>query len=488
MSIRTRLMVAVVVALLLAAGGIAATLATRAAVTQANKRNNLVREIVTQLLALNVLRADYQLYRNDRARVQWENEQSRLTALLGDVSTLFPGSDPTIKRLQDDGATRRRLFEALVSDYRVETTGKVDPKVGADTETRLIGSLLVLSQSTIDAANTLAARSQSDLSGVQKLSTALAIVFVALLGLVVLAMALLVSRTVLSSLGKLKAGADSVAAGDLGTRIEVKGENEIGAVTEAFNHMTGELQALRDNLEEQVDSRTLDLKRANEELDVYAQVVSHDLRSPLTAATLANALLKDSSQDATEDELRGEVVESTDTIARNLETAHRMVTGLLKVAEAGQKPNRMTDVSITEIVDEVVDERKAAIAEASTRLEVDEDLGSIKADRTQMYQVFANLIGNCMRHNDNPEPAIKVNYLGLEEGMHLYRICDNGSGFQEADIEKIFTPFFKGARTAGTGIGLSIVDKVIRAYGGWIRAYNDNGACFDFAIVDCSEE
>ena len=484
MSIRTRLIIAVVVAILLAAGGIAATLATRAAVTQANKRNNLVREIVTQLLALNILRADYQLYRSDRARVQWENEQKRLTALLAEASTLFPGSDATIKRLRDDGATRQRLFEALVSDYQAEATGKGDPKMGAEIETRLVDSLLVLSQSTIDAANALAARSQSDLSGAQNLSTALATVFVALLGLVVLAMALLVSRTVLSSLGKLKAGADAVAGGDLGTRIAVKSEDEIGAVTDSFNHMTRELQALRNNLEEQVDSRTLDLKRANEELDAYAQVISHDLRGPLSAALLSNALLKDSAQDANDEELRGEMVENADMVVRNLVTAENMVTGLLKVAEAGQKPHSVTDVSISEVVGDLLQERKASIDETSTRLNIDKDLGTIRADRTQMYQVFSNLIGNCIRYNDNPEPVIAVNYLGMEEGSHLYRVCDNGSGFPEDDIDKIFRPFFKGAGTLGTGIGLSIVDKVILAYGGWIKASNEDGACFNFAIPD----
>ena len=488
MSIRTRLTIAVVVALLLAAGGITATLVTRASVTRASKRNNIVREVVTQLLTLNVLRADYQLYRNDRSRVQWEAQNTRLAALLDRASNIYPSSDATIRHLRADNTNRRQLFEALVGDYRVEADGKVNPQVGSATETRLVSSLLVLAQSTIDDANVLAARSQSDLLRAQDLSTSLAIIFVALLGTVVVGMAFLVGRTVLSALGRLMAGADTVAAGNLNARIEVKRDDEIGAVAKAFNNMTGELEIHHERLEELVESRTLDLKRANEELDAYAHVVSHDLRSPLASASLANSLLKDSALNAPEEELREEVVENTDMIARNLETAHRMVSGLLKVAEAGQKPHSVEDVSISEVVDELLVERKASIGARGTRLEIDKDLGTIKADRTQIYQVFSNLIGNCMKHNENPEPVIRVKYLGVEEGLHVYKVCDNGSGFPEDDIDKIFRPFFKGARTSDTGIGLSIVEKVIRAYGGWIKACNDDGACFDFAIPDWSAD
>jgi signal transduction histidine kinase len=483
-SIRNKLIIAVVLALLLAAGGITATLVTRATVSDANKRSNLAREIVTQLLKLNVLRASYELYRSDQVRAQWENEQKKLVALLGQVSSLYPRNDSTIKHLQADNDNRRRLFEDLVASYQSEAQGKVSSQVATGVETRLIGSLLVLAQATIVDANVLSERSQSDLSHAQNLSTSLSIVFVVLLGLVVVLMAFLVGGTVLTSLGKLKAGADAVAAGYLETRIDLKRYDEMGAVAASFNRMSEELELHRDRLEDLVENRTRELKRANEELDAYAHAVSHDLKSPLAAATLANALLRDSAKDASDEELRVEVVESVEAMGHSLEIAHRMVTGLLKVAEAGQIPHLLTDVSISGIVVDVLGEHKATIEKAGTRLEIDEDLGTIKADHTQMYQVFSNVIGNCLRHNESPRPVLKVNYFGTEDDSHRYKVCDNGAGFPEGDIDKIFRPFFKGARTSDTGIGLSIVDKVIRAYGGWIKATNDGGACFEFAIPD----
>jgi signal transduction histidine kinase len=488
MSIKSKLMIAVVVALLLAAGGITATLITRAGVTGASNRNNAIREVTTRLVTLNVLRADYELNHSERSRIEWEAEQRRLSALLDRVSTGGSSTAASIKHLRSDNVTRGRLFAALVANYQAEASGKVDPLVGAQTEARLIGSLLALSRSSIDDANELAAVSQSDLSRALNLSTILAIIFVILLSTVIALLAYLVGSIVLSSLGKLRTGTDAVAGGDLDVRIELVRDDEIGSLAKAFNRMTVELKAHRDNLEELVDIRTEDLKSANEELDAYAHAVSHDLRSPLAAATLANSLMKDAAQDASDAELREEVSESTDAVGRNLARAHRMITGLLKVAEAGQKPHTVTEVSISELVDEVFEERKASIQAAGTRLEVDNDLGSIRADRNQMYQVFANVIGNSLRHNDSPEPMTTVRYLGQADGLHTFKVCDNGSGFGAEDIDSLFTPFFKGrGETSDTGIGLSIVYKVIRAYGGWIKAYNDDGACFEFAIPDWTD-
>jgi signal transduction histidine kinase len=483
------------VAVLLAVGGIASALVTRAGVTRAGHRNNLVHQVVTDLLALNVLRADYQLFKSDRARVQWEAEQKRLAALLVRVHALYPMSDATIKRLQDANAARLRLFEALVANYQGEVAGKVSPQVRAQTEARLVGQLLVLAQSTIDDADTLAAESQAELTSAQNLSAWLTIIFIVLLGVVVLLLSLLVGTSVLSALKKLEQGAGAVATGDLGYRIVLDRDDEMGRVATAFNHMTGELELStdelerhRDRLEQLVANRTEELERANEELDAYARAVSHDLRGPLAAATLANDVLKDAVRNENEVGLRDDVSEFTESIERNLARAHEMVTGLLKVAEAGQKPADVSLVSISEIVEEFIAERKATIEEAGARLEIDDDLGQVLADRTQMYQVFANLISNTLRHNDSDQPITTIKSLGDEEGFHRFTVCDNGSGIKEEDLEKIFRPFFKDSRTSDTGIGLSIVDKIVRAYGGWITAYNDNGACFEFAIRDWSND
>lgn len=64
----------------------------------------------------------------------------------------------------------------------------------------------------------------------------------------------------------------------------------------------------------------------------------------------------------------------------------------------------------------------------------------------------------------------------------LYLVRDNGPGIPERDMEDVFLPFHKGANSTDTGIGLSIMDRVVRLYGGEVRAYNDGGACFEFTL------
>lgn len=122
--------------------------------------------------------------------------------------------------------------------------------------------------------------------------------------------------------------------------------------------------------------------------------------------------------------------------------------------------------------------------ERGIAVKVDDDLGSAKANPTHIYQIFANLISNAIKHNDNENPVIEVSCLGDdEEGLHRYLTRDNGSGIAPEYLGRIFLPFVKG-KTGETGIGLTTVEKIVAVYGGEIRAYNDNGACFEFTLKD----
>ena len=69
-------------------------------------------------------------------------------------------------------------------------------------------------------------------------------------------------------------------------------------------------------------------------------------------------------------------------------------------------------------------------------------------------------------------------------GLHKYLVRDSGPGIPPENLDKIFTPFFKGERTGETGIGLSTAKRIVDVYGGAIRAYNDGGACFEISLRD----
>ncbi len=227
-----------------------------------------------------------------------------------------------------------------------------------------------------------------------------------------------------------------------------------------------------------------ELRRINEELEGYAHTVSHDLKGPLASTILATNTLKsvmDRLDFAAEE---ADIETLLEVIDNNVWKSAALIDDLLALAEAGQKPESLEDVDMNAVVRQVLEERVGDIEERGIEFDVGDDLGTVRGSPTHLYQLFTNLIGNCIKHCDSKKPVIKVALLsGADNGEHTYLVRDNGSGIAEENLERIFAPFFKG-RAGGTGIGLATVEKIVKLYDGSVRAYNDNGACFELTIRD----
>lgn len=165
----------------------------------------------------------------------------------------------------------------------------------------------------------------------------------------------------------------------------------------------------------------------------------------------------------------------------------RLINGLLALAEAGNAAEEMCPVEVREEVEKVLEDAAGRIKEKGILVKVDDDLGILTASPVHVYELFSNLINNSVEHCDNEAPLIEVRKLGTDDKGHAFLVRDNGSGIPAENLDKIFMPFFKG-ETGGTGIGLSIVRRIIDTYDGEIKAYNDNGACFEFLIRDTHVE
>ena len=231
-----------------------------------------------------------------------------------------------------------------------------------------------------------------------------------------------------------------------------------------------------------------ELQRINTELQGFAHTVSHDLKGPLTAASLAGNILKELVGAPGTEETRAEELELYDILCRNIERANKLIDDILELAELSEAPGGMKAVDVGEVVESILEERAGIIAEKGIGVRVSKDLARVRANPTHVYQVFSNLIGNAIKHNDSESPRITISRLEDDDrGGHRYLARDNGSGIPPECLDKLFIPFFKG-ETGETGMGLAIVEKIVKIYDGEITVYNDGGACFEFRLRDFCQE
>ena len=242
-----------------------------------------------------------------------------------------------------------------------------------------------------------------------------------------------------------------------------------------------QLKDLNLNLEAQVDERTRDLKLANEELQQFAYVASHDLQEPLRTITSFSQLL--------EVRYKGKLDEDADEFIGYIVTSARRMTdlinGLLALARLRKTGQLTTPVSFNELLSETEASLRAAIRDSNARI-VHDDLPSLVIDRVQFLQVLQNLISNAIKYRRDEHPIIRVGVKRIDAHW-VFAVQDNGRGFDPQFADRIFGLFQRlhGREIAeGTGMGLSIARKIIERHGGriWAESTEGEGSTFFFSL------
>ena len=237
-------------------------------------------------------------------------------------------------------------------------------------------------------------------------------------------------------------------------------------------------------LEQRVRERSTELEAANKELDAFAFSVSHDLRAPLRAVTgFAGILAQDHG-----DSLPAEARKLVDHINRAGQHGERLVEDLLKFSRLGRQPLSKRAVNTSELVHEVLGE---LVAREPDR-QVDTRIGglpNVLADVSLLRQVFENLLSNAFKFTAGREPAtVDVGCEAASE-KRVFFVRDNGAGFDMRYATRLFGVFQRlhtQEEFAGTGVGLSLVQRIIHRHGGkiWAEAEVDRGATFFFTLAD----
>jgi PAS domain S-box-containing protein len=222
------------------------------------------------------------------------------------------------------------------------------------------------------------------------------------------------------------------------------------------------------------------LARKNAELEHYVHAVSHDLRSPLVSLLGFTRLLREDY--GTRLDPKG--LHFLDRIEQAGRTMEALIRDLLELSRIGRAPHATSRVNPRSVLTQLSAELKPRLDAQGVALALPEDAPALVCERTRLYQLFSNLIGNALDHmGDPPRPRVEVEVVDQRD-HHLIVVRDNGRGVPPEHHERIFEVFQSlGPRrdgSRGTGMGLAIVRKIAETQGGhaWVESEPGRGASF----------
>ena len=263
-----------------------------------------------------------------------------------------------------------------------------------------------------------------------------------------------------------------------------------------------ELHLANTSLERRVRERTADLVAANEEIQRFAYIVSHDLRAPLVnvmgytselqaAAKSIEKQLARVETSAPEQlvpeaaaAVREDIPEAIGFIRTSTEKMDRLINAILKLSREGRRNLSVQPLDMTGLVQAIADSVNHQTEALGAEIVV-EPLPDVESDRLMVEQVFGNLIDNAVKYLDPNRPGrIVVRGRETADGLAVFEVEDNGRGVAQKDHERIFELFRRSGRQdrPGEGLGLAFVRNTVRRLGGTIGVSSTLGEGSTFEV------
>lgn len=226
-----------------------------------------------------------------------------------------------------------------------------------------------------------------------------------------------------------------------------------------------------------------ELEAKNAELERFSYTVSHDLKSPLVTIMGFLGFLE---KDVTSGNM-AMVRTSASRIADAARKMEALLNDLLELSRIGRLMNAPEDIPFAEIVNEAVDRVRGRLDERNVTVEIQRDLPQVRGDRVRLVEVVQNLLDNAAKYAaPGVNPRVEIGSSGADEkGRPVFFVRDNGVGIEPQHHERIFGLFNKlDSRSEGTGIGLSLVKRIVEVHGGqvWVESEIGKGATFRFSL------
>lgn len=292
----------------------------------------------------------------------------------------------------------------------------------------------------------------------------------------------------------LQRAAVDIGRGNLDIDLKISGSMEVRKLAAAFTKMTKDLKSTmvskekleaeiteRKIVQEQLRKSVISLRQSNEDLQQFAYVASHDLQEPLRMVASFTQLLAERYREKLDDR----AMKWIDFAVDGAQRMQRLIQDLLSFSRVHTHGQDFEMIQMSDVIKEAEKNLQAAIEESGTTIST-QDLPVVKADFTQMVQLFQNLITNAIKFCPDGPPLIKISAQKKEKEWE-FCVKDNGIGIDPQFMQKIFI-IFKRLHTReqypGTGIGLAVCKRILQRHSGkiWVTSEPGKGSRFYFTL------
>lgn len=302
---------------------------------------------------------------------------------------------------------------------------------------------------------------------------------------------LLLARAITRPLQRLTTGAERVAQGDFGVKLEVEGGDELSTLSASFNRMCSEIEAREreirgwnDELRARVEQKTAELKSAQDALlesrklaavSALAAGVAHEINNPLTGVIGLTQILLSRSKKRAQPDADTTLLQS---VEREALRVRDIVAKMLLLSEAREVVGH-AELRPVDFVRDALDHRRMAIDSAGIVLEeqLAQDVPKLVGDHGQLTHVLCELIDNALKAMRGREGKLTVQLDALDAELIRMRVSDTGRGIEAEHLEQVFEPFYTTKDDwQGQGLGLAVAYRIVEAHHGSIKLHSQPGA------------
>ncbi len=489
MKIRTQLIITAAVFGAIIMVIAAATISADMQGAKASDQEKIAINITQGASELGYLANDYVIYHESQQMDRW---QSKYQSFSGNVSQLNVDDleqQAIVNDIQVDQLRMKDVFDSIASSMANSTSDQTLASIQVSWSRMGIQSSELVTES-MRLSQLLRAEADQQ----KQTTNALILVLVGVFGAFLASVYVQTFRRTLRSIDDLKKGTSVIGSGNLDFKIDVKHNDEIGDLTIAFNQMSTDLKSVtasktelereiadRKLTEEELEKRTKELSRSNEELKQFAYVASHDLQEPLRMVTAYLTRLESNCSDKLDDKGKlylGFAVEGG-LRARNL------VQDLLSFSRIDAQGRQFKDTDMEGVMNVVTGNLALQIKEQRAMV-THGPLPHLMADDGQMVQLLQNLVSNGIKFRAEEDPKVRVECTRQGKDWHFV-VQDNGIGLDQQYSDKIFVIFQRlhtKEEYPGSGIGLAISKKIVERHGGriWVESEVGKGSSFHFTL------